>query len=135
MKLKLHHIAIVCKDIDESIKFYREAFGIGKVQKNELGGVTYANFEILGTGVKLELETESGLKKAGFMTTENKLGIEHFCFEVDDIDEAYKELKNKGVTFFGGPLTKGPWHFLPNGTGQAFLLGPDEVIIELIKHQ
>jgi catechol 2,3-dioxygenase-like lactoylglutathione lyase family enzyme len=132
MKSKLLHIAIKCKNIDESIKFYQKVFGVSNVQRGEYEGIACANFEIPGTGTELELEAESMLKKIGLMTTENKFGIEHFCLKVDNIDEAWKELTSKGAIPFGGPFIKAPWE-LQKGVRQAFLLGPDEVIIELVE--
>ena len=56
-----------------------------------------------------------------------KLGLEHFGFDVEDIDAEIKRLAD-----LGAPLVDGP-NMLPDGTRFCWVAGPDNVRIELIQ--
>jgi methylmalonyl-CoA/ethylmalonyl-CoA epimerase len=99
MKIKrIEHVGVVVKDVEASRRLWEDCFGI------KLGGVE----EIHGRLVKLALypvgesmvELLAGTapdSKFSRMVAEGKGGINHICFEVENIDEALAELKAKGV--------------------------------------
>jgi catechol 2,3-dioxygenase-like lactoylglutathione lyase family enzyme len=60
-------------------------------------------------------------------TSEPRFGMDHLGFAVDDMDAAVTHLKGNRVKFNCEPWT------MPSGTTVAFVEGPDQVSIELIK--
>ena len=99
MKIKrIEHVGVVVRDLEASRKLWEGCFGI------PLGGVEYTP----GRPHKLALypigesmvELLAGIapeSKFARMCDEGKAGINHICFEVEDIDEALEELKAKGI--------------------------------------
>jgi methylmalonyl-CoA/ethylmalonyl-CoA epimerase len=99
MKIKrIEHVGVVVRDVDASRRLWEDCFGI------KLGGVE----QIAGRPNKLALypvgesmvELLAGVtpdSKFTRMCDEGKAGINHICFEVENIDEALVELKAKGV--------------------------------------
>ena len=99
MKIKrIEHVGVVVRDLEKSRKLWEDCFGI------PLGGVEHME----GKPHKLALypigesmvELLAGVvpdSKFTRMCDEGKAGINHICFEVEDIDEALEELKAKGI--------------------------------------
>lgn len=99
MKLdKIEHIGIAVKDIDEVSKFYKDIF---ECQISEEIDVPERKIRIAFTeisGVKLEfvMPTDKESVVAKFIDKRGE-GIHHICFEVEDVEKATTELKDKGV--------------------------------------
>ena len=95
---KINHIAVVVADIDEALKFWRDAMGI-KVDHIEDVPSQKSQVAFLPVG-----ETEVELVKptspdtgAGKFLAERGGGMHHLCFEVDDLVGMLAQLKGKGV--------------------------------------
>lgn len=58
----------------------------------------------------------------------NQLGYRHIALEVDNIDDVYEKLKEKGVHFFSHVETS------TNNKKLCYFLGPDSIIIELAEY-
>ena len=56
-----------------------------------------------------------------------RYGLDHFGFEVDDMDEAAAHLRANGATFICEPWT------MPSGSTVAFIEAPDHVSVEIIQ--
>ncbi len=99
MKLeKIEHIGIAVKHISEVSKFYKDVF---ECQISEEMDVPEKKLRVAFTeisGVKLEflMPTASESVVAKFIDKRGE-GIHHMCFEVDDVESATSELKNKGI--------------------------------------
>jgi len=118
------HIHLKSSNVDETIKWYCNIFSAeitfegefrgSKVYYLDINGMTFIVFG------KLEGEEDPvpGTLKA-------KYGVEHFGFEVEDMDKAIKELKDKKVNILEEPVTVRP------GQRIAYVEGPDRVRIEL----
>ena len=96
---KVDHIAIVVRNVDESVEFYNKLFGL-KPEKIELvpdQGVKSALIPV-GDGGEIELiepvDSQSGVAK--FLEKKGE-GFHHISFEVDDIDQELKSMTEKGV--------------------------------------
>ncbi len=63
--------------------------------------------------------TFKGLSKA------NSIGIRHFAFQVQNIEEDIRKLQDFGVDFFG-PLQTNPY-----GKKMIYVKGPEGIIVEL----
>lgn len=99
MKIKrIEHVGVLVKDVDKSRTLWEGCFGIklGEVETNPLRPVKLALYPVGESMVELIAGTTPDSKHAK-MVAEGKGGINHICFEVEDIDEALAELKAKGV--------------------------------------
>jgi len=99
MKLdKIEHVGIAVRDINEASKFYKDVF---ECQISEEMDVPDRKLRIAFTeisGVKLEfvMPTDKESVVAKFIDKRGE-GVHHICFEVEDIEKAVSELKEKGV--------------------------------------
>lgn len=95
---KISHIGIAVKDLDEAIRFYREALhlkveGIEEVRDQK---VRIAFIPVGESRIELLESTDPEGPVARFITKRGE-GIHHLAFEVDGIEEALQELKGSGV--------------------------------------
>jgi methylmalonyl-CoA epimerase len=97
MKIKrVEHIAIAVKAMQPSIELMKNTFGIPLEYEEQIGQTRLAMLPVGETYIEL-LEgqgPESGVTK---WIDEKGPGLFHICFEVENIDEALAELKQKGV--------------------------------------
>nr|WP_302646625.1 VOC family protein [uncultured Clostridium sp.] len=92
---KIHHVAIICSDYEISKEFYVEKLGfeiIREIYREER------------QSYKLDLKIgESQIELFSFPNSPKRpsypeaCGLRHLAFEVDDIEEAVKELKGKNI--------------------------------------
>ena len=96
---KVDHIAIVVKNLDESLQLYDNLFGAkpSKIETLTEQGVKAAVLP-MGGGGEIELlepiDPQSGVAK--FLETKGE-GIHHICLEVEDVDQELGTLADKGV--------------------------------------
>jgi catechol 2,3-dioxygenase-like lactoylglutathione lyase family enzyme len=120
----MEHIHLFSTDAEVAGKFYAEAFGIKTKMSKTWQGLPRCDMKlgeltVLISTVKGDLQETAGDRNA-------QLGINHFGFRVDDMDEACTDLKAKGVVF-----TQEPVDF--KGGKVAFIEGPDRVSIEIVE--
>ena len=97
MKIKrIEHVGVVVRDVDASRKLWEECFGIrlGGTEANSIRRL--ALYPIGDSMIELIAGTTPDSKHQR-MIEEGKGGLNHICFEVEDIDEALAELKAKGI--------------------------------------
>lgn len=82
---RIHQVAAHSRDAQETIAFYRDLLGAEFIAEYDPPGLIFFNF----SGVRLLLE------KAASRAT--------LYFRVDDIDAAFQELVDRGVTFDNEP--------------------------------
>lgn len=95
---KINHVAIAVKDVEDSLKFWRDALGLEvdhvedvPSQKSEVVFIPVGDSEI-----ELVKPTSPDTGVAKFLD-EKGGGVHHLCLEVDSIDEMLSQLKEKGV--------------------------------------
>jgi len=64
-------------------------------------------------------------EKSNFLSKANSIGIRHFAFQVEQIEEEIEKLKKYGVELFGTLQTN------PYGKKMIYIKGPDGIIVEL----
>ena len=99
MKIKrIEHVGVVVRDVEASRRLWEDCFGIplGGVEDNPVRPVRLALYPIGESMVELIAGTTPDSRHAR-MVAEGKGGLNHICFEVEDIDEALAELKAKGI--------------------------------------
>src|SRR6516164_2269018 len=101
MLKRIDHIAIIVRNIEQALVFYRDILGImpGEIKEVPTEQVRIAFLPLGGPdGSEIELieptSTDSSLSK--FLEKRGE-GLHHICLEVDDIDAALIEMQEKGV--------------------------------------
>ncbi len=97
MKIKrIEHVGVVVKDVEKSRALWEDCFGI-KLGGEEANAIRKLGLYPVGDSM---IELISGIAPDGKhqkLVAEGKGGINHLCFEVENIDEALAELKAKGI--------------------------------------
>jgi methylmalonyl-CoA/ethylmalonyl-CoA epimerase len=96
--LKIDHIGIAVKNLDETLNFYKDVLGldIGGTEIVEEQSVKVAFLPIGDSEIELlESTTEDG-PIARFIE-KNGEGMQHIAFKVDNIEEAIEYMKSKGM--------------------------------------
>ena len=119
--LKLEHAALLVQDVERSRRFYCEVLGLQEIAS---GGNCFlrkgdAEVHLLaasqGQGVALDYRAED--LADGYIT--------HVAFEVDDLEEAQRHLKNSHIPIVCGPRPRF------DGKEQLYFCDPDGYAIEL----
>lgn len=95
---KINHVAIVVSDIDESLRFWRDALGLTLHHIEDVPSQK-AMVAFLPTGeseVELVKPTADDTGAAKFLR-ERGPGMHHLCFEVDDLEGMMARLSEQGV--------------------------------------
>ncbi|MBE9506488.1 MAG: methylmalonyl-CoA epimerase [Chloroflexi bacterium] len=98
MSRSIHHIAIVVRDLDVALAFYRDGLGLEMTERREVPeeGVEIA-FLPAGEGeIELlqPLDEESGV--ARFLKKRGE-GLHHVCLAVEDVEAAMERLQATGA--------------------------------------
>jgi methylmalonyl-CoA/ethylmalonyl-CoA epimerase len=95
---KINHVAIVVKDIDEALKFWRDQLGLELDHVEDVPSqASKVAFLPVGEGeVELVQPTTADAGIAKYLETRGE-GMHHLCIEVDDIAEHLILLKEKQV--------------------------------------
>src|SRR5690242_10769029 len=102
MPERIDHVAIIVRNIEQALVFYRDTLGIAPSEIKEVPTeqVRIAFLPMGGpSGSEIELieptTPDSSLSK--FLEKRGE-GLHHICLEVDDIDAALAEMQEKGTT-------------------------------------
>lgn len=112
-----NHVGISVADLDRSIRFYREAFGLEVIERCAFSGELYQKILAL-SGARgrvallrngnLQLELFEFAAPQGVRRPEERsvaeLGISHFCVDTSDIESEYVRLQGCGASFHCPPL-------------------------------
>ncbi len=96
--LKVDHIGIAVKNLEETLKFYSEVLGL-EVHGTEVveeQKVKVAFLPIGDTEIELLESTDSDGPIARFIE-KNGEGVQHIAFKVENIEEAIESMKAKGM--------------------------------------
>lgn len=113
----MNHVGISVRNIERSVAFYRDLFGMEVlIEPRPFSGELYEKIMALnGAAGKVALLKGPGMKIELFefthpspqVTDDDRPvcdhGISHFCIEVTDIDGEYQRLKELGVPFHCPP--------------------------------
>ncbi len=117
MKIKVQYSTIIVKNLEESIKFYRDVLGFKEgyhVDTPDGGAITIMKSE---NGASVELIENTNFEE----------GLYSIGTDVNNLDETIRYLKEKGYE------TTGP--VIPSTVGRmTFVLDPNGVRICLIEH-
>ncbi|MCG7334924.1 VOC family protein [Sporosarcina sp. ACRSM] len=122
---KMEHVAIIVKDMDQSIQFYSEMFGFtvrlrGNNPNREMA------FLYLEAQPDMEIELIQDIDPVGEY---NESGIvNHLAFTVDDLDASIRYYREKGIVF----TSEEPKPTLEGGRMILFK-GPNEELLQFVE--
>jgi methylmalonyl-CoA/ethylmalonyl-CoA epimerase len=95
---KIEHIGLAVKDLQASIKFYEEVFGLKCYAIEEVKDqkVRTAFFKVGETKIELLESTEPDGPIARFIEKKGE-GFHHIAFAVDNVNNALDTMQSKGV--------------------------------------
>lgn len=124
MTYRYHHLHLICSNLDEMENFFTQTLGARLVERRKFGTADGATVDLNGITINLRLPRE-GDEISGDSSKE-RYGYDHLGLQVENVDAAYNDLKNKGFTFITPPTDAGNVRI-------AFFKGPDNITIELLQ--
>ncbi|MGD8961768.1 MAG: VOC family protein [Desulfobacterales bacterium] len=122
MTYRFHHLHIICKDLEEMIRFFTEVLAARLIDHRKFGTADGASLELDGTTVNLRMARED--EKMAGDASQSTYGFDHIGLEVEDIQKAFEDLTARGYSFFMPPTEI-------TGMKIAFFRGPEDITIEL----
>lgn len=94
----VNHVCIAVKDIDETIRFYRDVFGVeeSEVVDIEDQAVRATLIRVGGSQLEFIEPTDPNGGVAKFIQRRGE-GVHHLCFEVEDLAGTLRRLDERGI--------------------------------------
>ncbi len=128
MAYAINHVHIRSVDPHSSAAWYEEHFGAKIVSEREVMPGTVTLSMKVGGPVRLNISSKpEGTPDKRAAAELNRLGLEHFGFDVPDLATELERLEKADVRIVL-PLTE-----VVGGTRLAYIEGPDDVLIELVQ--
>lgn len=112
----INHVSISALDLDASVRFYTEVFGLERVPAPKFKGQEVAWLAL-------------GEQQLHLFQREGAPQFHHFALDVDDFEAAYAKVRELEIrddrTFFGGIFE------LPGGEAQMYLRDPAGNLVEI----
>lgn len=95
---KLDHIGIAVKDLNNSIKLYKDILKLNIENEEEVKseGIKVTFIPVGEIKIELLYPTEPNSTISKFLEKRGQ-GVHHLSYEVENIEECIKELKEKGI--------------------------------------
>ena len=95
---RVHHVAIVVRDLDAALGFYRDALRLplDLVLPMETDGVRIAFLPVGESNIELVEPTTAGTGVARFLESRGE-GFHHVCLEVDDVAAELARMASSGI--------------------------------------
>lgn len=131
MLKKIYHLGYAVEDLTTASRFYKEHFGVtlGEPEEVEEQGIIATMFDVGESKIELVQPTRSDSPVGKFLAKRGE-GFHHVAFQVDDLEEALRELRESGVELIDEKPRVGA-----GGTRMAFLHpnGAHGVLTELVE--
>ena len=124
MIYRLHHLHLICSNLEQMITFFTEVLGAFLVERKKFGTADGATLDLKGTIINLRIARED--EKFSDGSSVPNYGYHHIGLTVDNVEQAYRELSGKGYVFSVQPSVVGKNRI-------AFFNGPDNITIELLQ--
>jgi catechol 2,3-dioxygenase-like lactoylglutathione lyase family enzyme len=98
MPARIRHIALSVKDIDATADFYEKAFGLKRSPKSE--GPTAYRIYMSDGEINLALLQYKSDVGSGLTNPSEFVGIHHFGFQCDDLENQQEKIEAAGGKFF-----------------------------------
>ncbi len=125
----INHVCIAVKDIDETMRFYRDVFGVGtdEIVGIEDQDVKAALVQVGGSQLEFIQPTDPSGGVAKFIERRGE-GVHHICFEVENLPETLRRLDERGIQL----IDKAPRQGLSGSIGFIHPKATRGVLIELV---
>ena len=124
MNYSLHHVHLICKDLEKMIGFFEEAIGARLVEHRKFGTADGATLDLDGIDINLRVARDG--EQLGENSAPSTYGYDHVGLQVKDVQAAYEDLTNRGYSFFMPPTEAA-------GLMIAFFKGPENITLELVQ--
>ena len=124
MTYQLHHIHLICRDLESMISFFKDAIGAKLVKRRKFGTADGATLDLQGVHINLRVAREE--EEIRDHLAQSTYGYDHIGLAVEDIHAAWEDLTKRGYQFFMPPTESA-------GLTIAFFKGPENITIELIQ--
>jgi methylmalonyl-CoA/ethylmalonyl-CoA epimerase len=94
--VRVSHIGIAVKALDESLPFFRDVLGLREVVFDDADGARIAGFSAGESLVEL-LEARDPDSPIARFVAKRGAGVHHICFSVDDLDGMLARCRQAGV--------------------------------------
>jgi methylmalonyl-CoA epimerase len=127
---KIHHVAVVVRDMDAALDLYRDKLGlhVDAVMDMDYDHAVIGFLPVGGVKIELVQPTDDTTGVARFLESKGE-GFHHVCFEVPDIQAALDRLAAAGLQLIDAAPRKG-------GEGPVAFVHPRSchgVLVELIE--
>ena len=124
MSYRLHHIHLICRDLEKMIAFFKDDIGANLVKRRKFGTADGATLNLAGMDINLRVAREGEAIRENLV--QSTYGYDHIGLQVEDLQSAYKDLTERGYQFFMPPTEAA-------GLMIAFFKGPENLTIELVQ--
>lgn len=124
-RLSCPHIHLKAADVEATSTWYQQVLGARLVASRQFRGSLEHELDLQGATLVVhgQLEQELPLPRS----VQPRFGLDHFGFEVEELDALVTELDARGVVFVERPTMAAP------GVRLAVIEAPDAVRIEFIE--
>jgi methylmalonyl-CoA epimerase len=96
--LKIHHIAIAVRDLEEAATRFGGLLGLGRSERYDVASMKVSCLFLPVGESNIELlEPQSEDSAVGKFLAKRGEGIHHICFEVDDIEASMRRFEEQGA--------------------------------------
>ena len=128
MEYRINHVHIRAADPDATAAWYEKFFNARIVSKREVMPNTVTIGMEMGGQCRLNVSSKPpGSSDERSVAELNRLGLEHFGFDVEDLEAEMERLTAAGIRVVL-PITD-----TPTGSRLSYIEGPDDVLIELVQ--
>jgi catechol 2,3-dioxygenase-like lactoylglutathione lyase family enzyme len=128
MEYRINHVHIRASDPRASASWYEKHFNAKILWERQIMPNTVTVSMEVGGPVRLNISSKPpGSSDERSAAELNRLGLEHFGFDVEDLESDLGRLERDGVRVVL-PLTE-----VATGARLAYIEGPDDVLIELVQ--
>ena len=124
MTYSLHHVHLICRDLEEMINFFEDAIGAKLVERRKFGTADGATLDLQGIYINLRVARDG--EEIRENPSPSTYGYDHIGLQVEDVQAAHDNLAKRGYSFFMPPTEAA-------GLMIAFFKGPENITIELVQ--
>jgi len=124
----IDHVSINVDDLGRSIDFYCNKLGFKVSRTIDTPGLDIVFVQLGASSLEL-IARKGGSAVTRAVTSTGGTGLSHVALRVSDVDEAFSQLREKGIEFSSPPQDAS------GGPRIAFFSDPDGVTLELIQWQ
>ena len=101
MDMKVHHVGIVCKNIEKAIREYKKLYNVIETSEIVYDELQNASLCLLKTNTGLDVEFISGEQVVNLL--KSKITYYHICYAVEDLEAAIKHFEDNGSLVVSEP--------------------------------